>query len=52
MKDGDLVKDWGTGQFGIAIEIIDDLEVPPVVRVFWEDGSTGKEWTDDLEVIR
>ena len=51
MKVGDLVKDWDTGQIGIAIEVIDDVEVPPAIRVFWEDGTTGKEWQDELERI-
>ena len=59
MNVGDLV--WGRdhpifGQalgdldvdIGIVIEVIDHIEVPPVVKVLWSDGTIDKEWTDDL----
>jgi len=41
--DGDLVDD-----VGIIVEIIDHIEVPPVVKVLWSDGTINKEWTDEL----
>jgi hypothetical protein len=44
--DGDLVDD-----IGIIIEVIDHIEVPPVVKVLWSNGSIDKEWTDELLVV-
>jgi len=38
-------------QLGIIIEVIDHIEVPPVVKILWQDGVIDKEWTDDIEVI-
>ena len=37
---------------GIVIEVIDHIEVPPVVKVLWSNGTIDKEWTDELEVFR
>ena len=59
MKIGDLVQTIASKEFqfpdesqvGIIIEVIDHIEVPPVVKVLWPDGSIDKEWTDELEVI-
>jgi hypothetical protein len=57
MKAGDLVqpvlgKDFPEEpQVGIVIEVIDDVEVPPVCKVLWSVGIVDKEWTDELEVI-
>ena len=60
MKVGDLVRipvDWGSplfgreGSIGIVIEVIDHIEVPPVVKVLWQDAVIDKEWTDELELI-
>ena len=57
MKVGDMVhpilgKEFPQEpQFGIIIEVIDDIEVPPVVKILWQDGVIDKEWTDDIEVI-
>jgi hypothetical protein len=39
-------------QVGIVIEVIDDVEVPPVCKVLWPMGIIDKEWTDELEVIK
>ena len=61
MKVGDLV--WGreheefvngdlVDDMGIIIEVIDHIEVPPVVKVLWSNGTIDKEWTDELEVFR
>ena len=61
MKIGDLVRprslpvgvtplvegDW----IGIVVEVIDHVEVPPVVKVMWHDGFIGKEWTDELDPV-
>ena len=61
MKVGDLV--WGRkheefpngdlqDDIGIVIEVIDHIEVPPVVKVLWSSGAIDKEWTDELEIFR
>ena len=60
MKVGDLV--WGreheefvngdlVDDIGIVIEAIDHIEVPPVVKVLWSNGTIDKEWTDELTVV-
>jgi hypothetical protein len=36
---------------GIVIEVIDHIEVPPVVKVLWPNGTIDKEWTDELLVV-
>ena len=59
MKVGDLVKQYlqyNDGmvrdvEYGIIIEVIDHVEVPPVCKVWWSSGMIDKEWTDELEVI-
>ena len=57
MKIGDLVQPVAGREFtqepqvGIVLEVIDDVEVPPVVKVLWRGGHIGKEWTDELEVV-
>ena len=59
MKVGDLVQTIASKKFqfpdesqvGIVIEVIDHIEVPPVVKVLWPDGSIDKEWTDELAVL-
>ncbi len=59
MKVGDLV--WGreheefvngdlVDDIGIVIEVIDHIEVPPVVKVLWSNGTIDKEWTDELQL--
>ena len=56
MKVGDLVqaipiqKDR-IPEVGIIIEVIDHIEVPPVVKVLWPGGIIDKEWTDELSVV-
>ena len=53
MKVGDIVRalEEGTRRYGIVIEIIDDVEVPPVCKVLYASGDLEKEWTDEVEVI-
>ena len=57
MKVGDLVQPIAGKEFpdelqvGIIIEVIDHVEVPPVVKVLWPPGVIDKEWTDELEVF-
>jgi len=57
MKVGDLVQPISGKEFpeepqlGVIIEVIDDIEVPPVCKVLWTAGVIDKEWTDELEVI-
>ncbi len=60
MKVGDLVKAPeiafidGTvigPDIGLVIEVINGIEVPPVVKVLWPNGVIDKEWTDELEVV-
>lgn len=57
MKVGDMVQPILGKEFpqelqlGIIIEVIDHIEVPPVVKILWQDGVIDKEWTDDIEVI-
>ena len=60
MKVGDLVRGreiefvedksiWS--DIGVVIEVINNDEVPPVVKVLWPGGTIDKEWSDELEVI-
>jgi len=56
MKIGDLVRCLpdvlsDESRVGIVIEVIDDIEVPPVVKILWPDGIIDKEWTDELEML-
>ena len=57
MKIGDLVQLTDGKEFpqeiqvGIIIEVIDHIEVPPVVKVLWPGGIIDKEWTDELEKV-
>ena len=55
MKVGDLVRGLFVldeeQRVGIVIEVIDHIEVPPVVKVLWPDGVIDKAWTDDIEVV-
>lgn len=60
MKVGDLVFGrWHNvtngqdlvAEFGLIVEVIDHIEVPPVCKVLWGSGDIDKEWTDDLEVL-
>ena len=62
MKVGDLVteshwlsisaRDCGvTPSTGIVIRVIDDVEVPPVVEVLWDQGNLSKTYQDELQVI-
>lgn len=57
MKVGDLVRSVPHGiltqshRVGIIIEVIDHIEVPPVVKILWPGCVIDKEWTDDIEVI-
>jgi len=57
MKIGDMVQPILGKEFpqelqlGIIIEVIDHIDVPPVVKILWQDGVIDEEWTDDIEVI-
>ena len=51
MKVGDLVQGWESKPVGIVIEVINHDEIPPVVKVLWEDGLIDKEWSDELKVV-
>jgi hypothetical protein len=58
MKVGDLVKAPplvkefpDEPHIGIVVEVIDHDEVPPVVRVLWDDGTIEKDWVDELERV-
>jgi hypothetical protein len=54
VKVGDLVRAaWMVDApgFGVVIEMIDDLEVPPVCRVLWHSGEMNKIYEDELETI-
>jgi hypothetical protein len=54
MKVGDLVQPADGKEFpqeiqvGIVIEVINHIEVPPVVKVLWPGGIIDKEWTARL----
>ena len=58
MKVGDLVLPIFDGpplgndltDVGIVIEVIDHIEVPPVVKVLWSNGTIDKEWADELQL--
>ncbi len=60
MKVGDLVRSIIDGpplgndsaDVGIVIDVIDHIEVPPVVKVLWSDGTIDKEWTDELLAVK
>lgn len=60
MKVGDLVRSIIDGpplgndpaNTGIIIEVIDHIEVPPVVKVLWTNGTIDKEWADELWVVK
>ena len=58
MKIGDLVQPTSGNPFpqeyqvGIVIEVIDHIEVPPVVKVLWPGGVIDKAWTDELEILQ
>jgi hypothetical protein len=60
MKVGNLVRSIFDGpplgddsvDIGIIIEVIDHIEVPPVVKVLWTNGTIDKEWTDELCVVK
>ena len=60
MKVGDLV--WGgeheefvngdlVDDIGMIVEVIDHIEVPPVVKVLWSNGTIDKEWADELWAV-
>ena len=53
MKVGDVVRalEEGPRRYGIVIEIIDDILIPPVCKVLYSSGDLEKEWTDEVEVI-
>ena len=57
MKVGSLVRSVSHGiltqshRVGIVIDVIDHVEVPPVVKILWPGGDIDKEWTDDLEEV-
>ena len=58
MKIGDMVRSvqrgilTHPGVVGIVLEAVNHPEVvPPVVKVLWNSGKIGKEWTYDLEVV-
>ena len=60
MQVGDLVRSIIDGPplgndsagVGIVIDVIDHIEVPPVVKVLWSDGTIDKEWTDELLAVK
>ena len=53
MKVGDIVRalEEGPRRYGIVIEIIDTIEVPPVCRILYSSGDLEKEWIDEVELI-
>ena len=59
MKVGDLVRLIIDGpplgndsiDVGIVIDVIDHIEVPPVVKVLWSNGTIDKEWADELWAV-
>ena len=67
MKVGDLVTrkpEWGEWvkynpwmitekdlEVGMIIEVVDHIEVPPIVKIMWPDGSVEKDRTDELKVV-
>tara|TARA_R100001126_G_C4876374_1_gene176148 strand:- start:949 stop:1134 length:186 start_codon:yes stop_codon:yes gene_type:complete len=57
LKVGDLVRSIAhgiltqSGRVGVVIEVIDHVEVPPVVKVLWAGGEIDKDWTDELEIV-
>ena len=67
MKVGDLVTrkpEWGAWvkrnpwmitakdlEIGIILEVRDDIEVRPAVKIMWSGGAIEKDRTDDLELV-
>ena len=53
MKEGDLVRalEEGTRRYGIVVEIIDGITLPPACKVLYSSGDLEKEWTDEVEMI-
>ena len=56
MKVGDLVRHvlqpFGDESVGIIIELVDHIEVPPVAKVLWQDGSVEKQRMVDIEAVK
>ena len=56
MKVGDLVMDADglsaqmPGSPGIVIAVHDDVEIPPLVEILWNNGYISKAYADELEV--
>tara|TARA_B100000900_G_C20479856_1_gene674980 strand:- start:339 stop:554 length:216 start_codon:yes stop_codon:yes gene_type:complete len=38
-------------EVGIILEVFDDVEVPPAVKIMWSCGLIDKDRTDELELI-
>ena len=56
MQVGDLVKFKENGHLGVVIGLgryktVGTHDSTPWYRVLWTDGSTGKRWNGELEVV-
>lgn len=60
MKVGDLVRvccpldDVASEPFegsGIILAIHDDVEIPPLIEILWDNGHISKTYTDEVEVM-
>ena len=63
LSPGDLVRvhfgEWtGPGEFldpretGLVLQVIDDVEIPPLIEVLWEDGYVCRTYQDELVLVR
>jgi hypothetical protein len=57
MKVGDLVADVdhlaidGELDVGIVVEVISNVEIPPLIAVLWDHGNISKSYQDELRVL-
>lgn len=57
MKVGDLVTgvDFCASSeepdTGIVVEVIHDVEIPPLIAVLWDNGNISKTYQDELKIL-
>ena len=52
ITEGDLVRcEYFENEVGIVIKIHNDVEIPPLVEVLWDNGHVSKASADELKVI-
>ena len=51
IMEGDLVRCGYSEDAGLVIKIHNNVEIPPLVEVLWDNGYISKTSMDDIEVI-